>query len=103
MLKLPVSSMKQTFELALVDALVKPGAAKDQAAKPVNQASARPAAGSPGQQSLTCSPSAEAGSEDLAIDGEVDEIFELLFAQTPADEAELDRSLLAALGEVAVR
>ena len=40
------------------------------------------------------------GVEDLAVDGEVDEVFELLLAEAPADEAELQRGLLAALGEV---
>ena len=40
------------------------------------------------------------GVEDLAVDGEVDEVFELLLAEAAADEAELQRRLLAALGEV---
>ena len=40
------------------------------------------------------------GIDDLAIDGEVHEVFELLLAESPADEADLDRRLLAALGEV---
>ena len=37
---------------------------------------------------------------DLAVDRQVDEVFELVCAQTPADEAEPQRRLLAALGEV---
>ena len=37
---------------------------------------------------------------DLAVDREVDEVFELVLAQPAADEAELQRRLLAALGEV---
>ena len=40
------------------------------------------------------------GVEDLAVDGQVDEVFELLLAEAAADEAELQRRLLAALGEV---
>jgi hypothetical protein len=40
------------------------------------------------------------GVLDVAVDGEVDEVFELVLAQAPADEAELQRGLLAALGEV---
>ena len=35
---------------------------------------------------------------DLAVDGEVDEVFELLLAEAAADEPELERRLLAALG-----
>ena len=42
------------------------------------------------------------GVGDLAVDGEVDEVLELLLAEAPADEAELQRRLLAALGEVAL-
>jgi hypothetical protein len=38
--------------------------------------------------------------EDLAVDGEVDQVFELLLPEAPADEPELQRRLLAALGEV---
>ena len=33
----------------------------------------------------------------LAVDREVDEIFQLLLAETPSHEADLDRRLLAAL------
>ncbi len=40
------------------------------------------------------------GVEDLAVDREVDQVFELLLAEPAADEAELQRRLLAALGEV---
>ena len=40
------------------------------------------------------------GIVDLAVDREVDEVFELILAQPSADEAELQRRLLAALGEV---
>jgi hypothetical protein len=40
------------------------------------------------------------GIEDLTVDGEVDEVFELAVAEAPADEADLQRRLLAALGEV---
>jgi hypothetical protein len=38
--------------------------------------------------------------QDLAVDGEVDEVFELLLAEAPPDEAKLQRRLLAPLGEV---
>src|ERR1019366_6407127 len=37
---------------------------------------------------------------DLTVDGEIDEVFELLLPQAPADEPELERRLLAALGGV---
>src|SRR6185312_16333424 len=40
------------------------------------------------------------GVDDLAVDGQVDEVFELLCAEAAADEAELQGRLLAALGEV---
>ena len=55
---------------------------------------------SSGQHSLTWSPSAGGRLEDLAVDGEVDEVFQLLLFEAVAHEAELDRGLLAALGEV---
>ena len=37
---------------------------------------------------------------DLAVDREVDEVLELVLGQPAADEPELQRGLLAALGEV---
>src|SRR6202030_4336234 len=40
------------------------------------------------------------GVTDLSVDREVDEVFQLLLAEPSADEAELERRLLAALGEV---
>jgi hypothetical protein len=39
---------------------------------------------------------------DLAVDGEVDEVLELGLVEAAGDEAELQRGLLAALGEVAL-
>ena len=39
---------------------------------------------------------------DLAVDGEVDEVLELGLVEASGDEAELQRRLLAALGEVAL-
>ena len=55
---------------------------------------------SSGQQSLTCSPSARRRVLDLAVDGEVHEVLELVRLEASADEPELERGLLAALGEV---
>ena len=57
---------------------------------------------SSGQQSLTCSPSAEAGSCTSPLTDEVHEVLELAVVERAADEAELARGLLAALGEVAL-
>jgi len=42
-------------------------------------------------------PERRGGVGDLAVDGEVHEVFELLLAEAPADEAEPQRGLLAAL------
>src|SRR3954454_15639261 len=42
-----------------------------------------------------------AGIGDLPVDRQVDQVLELGVAEPPADEPELDRGLLAALGEVA--
>ncbi len=47
-----------------------------------------------------CSPRPELGLGDLAVDGEVEEVVELLVAEALLDEAEFDRGLLDALGEV---
>src|SRR5690606_1799179 len=42
------------------------------------------------------------GGGELAVHGEVDEVLALVLAQRSLDEAELDRGLLDALGEVAL-
>ena len=52
------------------------------------------------QFSLMCSPRRGAGLGDLAADGEVEEVVELLLAESLVDEAELDRGLLDPLPEV---
>ena len=49
-----------------------------------------------------CSPSSELRLVDLAVDGEVHQVLALLVAERAVDEAELDRGLLHALGEVAL-
>ena len=49
-----------------------------------------------------CSPRAGGGLGDLAADGEVEEVVQLLLAEALMDEAELDRGLLDPLPEVAL-
>src|SRR6185437_7401595 len=83
-------------QLALLDALVEPGAAEHQAPEPVDQRALgrsdelRPAV-------VDVFAQRRGRVDDLAVDGQVDEVFELLRAEAAGHEAELQGGLLAAL------
>ncbi len=88
-------------ELALLHALVQPGAAEHQPPQPVHEA----AVGRPhelGPAVVDVLAQLRGGVGDLAVDREVDQVLELGLAEPAADEAELHRRLLAALLEVAL-
>src|SRR5262249_45300171 len=88
-------------ELALLDALVEPGGAEDEAAQPVDEAAV---AGADELGPAVVDVLAEGGRRllDLAVDAERHEVLELWVVEPPGDEAELVRGLLAALAEVAL-
>src|SRR3954451_16050309 len=89
------------LELAPLDALVEPRGAEHQPPEPVHEGSLRGAAQlGPAVVDVL----AQLGGRvlDLAVDGEVDQILQLLVLQAVGHEAELQRRLLAALTEVAL-
>src|SRR6185369_7060140 len=86
-------------ELALLHALVQPGRAEDEPPQPVDQRPiARPDQLGPAVVDVLAQRAG--GILDLAVDGEVHEVLELRVVEPAADEPELQRGLLAALGEV---
>src|SRR3954447_1483508 len=88
-------------ELTLLDALVEPGAAEDQSPQPVDEGAV---GGADELGPAVVDVLAEGGGRvlDLAVDGEVDQILQLLLLEAAADEAQFEGRLLAALGEVAL-
>jgi hypothetical protein len=88
-------------ELALLDALIQPRGAEDEAAQPVHE---RAVAGADelGPAVVDVLAEGRRGLVDLAVDGQVDEVLQLGLVEPAGDEAELQRRLLAALGEVAL-
>ena len=84
------SQSKRDVELALLDALVEPGGAEDQAPQPVHE---RAVGGADELGPAVVDVLAEAGGRllDLAVDGEVHEVLELALVERAADEAELAR------------
>ncbi len=91
--------IEDDVELALLDPLIEPGAAEDEAPQPVHEA----AVGGPDQLLpvlVDVFAERRAGLCDLTADGEVEEIVELLLAESLGDEAEFDRGLLDPLSEV---
>jgi len=91
--------VEDDVQLAFLDALVEPGATEHEPAQPVDE---RAVGGADELRPAVVDVLAEAGGgvDDLAVDREVDEVFELLVTEAPADEAELQRGVLAALREV---
>src|SRR6201989_122647 len=90
--------VEDDVELTLLDPLVEPGAAEDEPADPVDEA----AVGGPDQVlPVLVDVFAEggAGLGDLAADGEVEEVVELLLDQPLVDELELHGGLLDPLRE----
>src|SRR3954451_17839611 len=88
-------------ELALLDALVEPRGAEHQPPEPVHEGSLRGAAQlGPAVVDVL----AQLGGRVLgiAVDGDVDQILQLLVLQAVGYQAELQRRLLAALTEVAL-
>src|SRR5215207_9924935 len=88
-------------QLALLDALVEPRGAEHQASEPVHEGSLRGAAQlGPAVVDVL----AQLGGRvlDLAVDGEVHQVLQLLVLQAVGHEAELQRRLLTALTEVAL-
>jgi hypothetical protein len=86
-------------QLALVDPLVEPGAAEDEAAQPVDQR-ALGRADDLGPAVVDVIAERRGGIEDLPVDSEVHEILQLRVVQAFVDEAKTQRGLLAALAEV---
>jgi hypothetical protein len=93
--------VEDDVELVLHHALVEPRAAEDQPPQPMHE---RALGGSDELRPAVVDVLAEGGRGvgHLAVDDEVDEILGLLLLKPPADEADLARRLLAALGEVAL-
>src|SRR5262249_37359035 len=91
--------VEDDVELALLDPLVEPGAAEDEAPDPVDEAAV---GGADQVLPVLVDVLAEAGAGlgDLAADREVEQVVELALAEALGDEAELDRGLLHPLGEV---
>src|SRR6201989_3216994 len=91
--------VEDDVQLALLDPLVEPGAAEDEAADPVDEAAV---GGTDEVLPVLVDVLAEggAGLGDLAADREVEQVVELLLAQPLADEGQLHRGLLDPLGEV---
>src|SRR6185295_9346939 len=91
--------VEDDIELTLLHPLVEPGAAEDEPAQPVHEAAVCRA-----DQVIPVLvyvlAEARAGLGDLAADGEVEQIVELLGAEALVDEAELHRGLLDPLPEV---
>src|ERR1700760_2081811 len=91
--------VEDDVELALLDPLVEPGAAEDEAPDPVDEA----AVGGTDEVLpvlVDVFPEGGAGLGDLAADREVEEVVDLLLAQSLVDEGELHRGLLDPLGEI---
>src|ERR1700742_737342 len=91
--------VEDDVELALLDPLVEPGAAEDEAADPVDEAAV---GGTDEVLPVLVDVLAEAGAGlgDLAADREVEEVVDLLRAQPLVDEGQLDGRLLDPLREV---
>ncbi len=91
--------VEDDVELPLLDALVEPGAAEDEPAQPVDEAAV---GGADQLLPVLVDVLAESGAGlgDLAADGEVEEVVELLLAEALGDEAEFHCRLLDALPEV---
>src|SRR4051812_3145851 len=88
-------------ELALLDPLVEPGGAEDEPAQPVHER-ALSRADELGPAVVDVLAEAGGGILDLAVDGQVDEVLELDALEPGGHEAQLQRRLLDALGEVAL-
>jgi hypothetical protein len=91
--------VEDELELALLDALVEPGAAENQAAQPVDE---RPVgrAVQAGPGSVDVLAQGGGGVDDLAVHREVDQVLALLVLEGSVDKAEPDGGQLDALGEV---
>src|SRR5262249_14527979 len=91
--------VEDDVELTLLDPLVEPGAAEDEAAEPVDEAAV---GGADQVLPVLVYVLAEprAGLVDLAVDREVEKVVELVAGQALRDEPEFDRRLLDALPEV---
>src|ERR1700742_352030 len=91
--------VEDDVELALLDPLVEPGAAEDEAADPVDQAAGGGTdQGLPGLVDVFAE--GGAGLGDLAADREVEKVVELVSGEPLVDEGQLHRRLLDPLGEV---
>src|SRR5947209_2741833 len=88
-------------QLALLDPLVEPGAAEDQAPQPVDE---RAIGGTDQIRPAIVHVLAERRGRlaDLTVDHQVDQVLAFVLVHEPADEAELAGRLLAALSEVAL-
>src|ERR1700742_4988768 len=91
--------VEDDVELTLLDPLVEPGAAEDEAADPVDEAAV---GGTDQVLPVLVDVFAEGGGGlgDLAADREVEEVVDLVLVEPLADEFELHGRLLDALREV---
>ena len=91
--------VEDDVELALLDPLVEPGAAEDEAPDPVDEAAVR-GADELGPVLVDVLAERRGGLADLAVDGELEQVVELVAREAAVDEVELHRRLLDALREV---
>src|SRR6201996_7386826 len=91
--------VEDDVELTLLDPLVEPSAAEDEAADPVDETAV---GGTDQVLPVLVDVFAEggAGLGDLAADREVEQIVDLLLAQPLVDEGQLHRGLLDPLGKI---
>jgi hypothetical protein len=91
--------VEDDVELAFLDPLVEPGAAEDESADPVDEALVG-AADELEPVRVDVLAEGRGRFADLAVDGELDEVVELLGVEPGGREVELHGGLLDALGEV---
>jgi hypothetical protein len=93
--------VEDDVELALLDPLIEPSTPEDEPAKPVHEALVR---GADEVVPVVIDVLAQrgAGLADLAVDGQLQQILQLVLVESLADEVELDRGLFNSLGEVAL-
>ena len=91
--------VEDDVELTLLDPLVEPGTAEDEAPEPVHEA----AVGGPdelGPVLVDVLAERRGRLADLAVDGELEQVVELVALEPAVDEVKLHRGLLDPLSEV---
>ena len=91
--------VEDDVELTLLDPLVEPGAAEDEAPDPMHEAAVG-GADELGPVRVDVLAQGRGGLADLAVHGQLEQVVELLVLEPLVDEVELHRGLFDALGEV---